>query len=60
MDNRIQNELKVLCIETIKLLDFLKEEGKINNKEYREHLKEKKKFLEKLEKNKKSTEGLLL
>ncbi|HHV25890.1 MAG: hypothetical protein KZY61_11780 [Clostridiaceae bacterium] len=60
MENCIQDELKVLCIETIKLLDFLKEEGKITNKEYLEHLKEKKEYLEKLEKDEKGVESLLL
>lgn len=53
MGTCMQDELKALCIETMELLKKLKYEKKISEKEYCEHIKEKERFLEKLELDKK-------
>lgn len=43
--NSCENNLKTLCVEMIKLLGELKDNGLLNEKEYNENIAEKKRFL---------------
>ena len=52
MNSGQDEQLKEMCITMIKLLDKLRNEGKISDEEYNEHIRVKKQFIEYLEQNK--------
>lgn len=52
MNSGQDEQLKEMCITMIKLLDKLRNEGKISDEEYNEHIRVKKQFVEYLEQNK--------
>lgn len=43
--NKVEDDIRNLCIEMICLLDKLKQKGLIDDEEYQRHIREKKKFL---------------